>query len=180
MQTQPCHRTAQHSHWHNLLGATYRKQTWAETQAAKLLQSSGEPGFLPHTLGCPCHLVFSLPVNAGAYVAFLKHLGSSWITVTLWVHTVVSLPKHQGLQHHVGFTGHIISVGFSPLACCKHQSAAVHPSSFLLLTGCKAEPWEGAPLIHTLKQHKWAQLHKAAEDLAPLDSSFIWDYNELD
>ena len=83
----------------------------------------------------------------------------------------------------MGFTGHIISVGFSPLPLHLHtvniivlrftHHWEVHPSSFPLLTSCEAAPWEGAPLMRTPKQWKWAQIHKAAEALAPLDSSFI-------
>lgn len=95
--------------------------------------------------------------------------------------------KPQGLYHHMGLMEHEISVilewilaSSSLPAACRDQWAAAQP------------PLEGSPLFFPVrlqhgkkllqfipKQWKLARLHKAAEDLAPLDS-FIWDHDELD
>lgn len=148
----PSPAIAECSHWHNLLDPTYGKKIWANTQPAKLLQGLGEPGFLPCTLGCLCHLVISLPVHVEAHAAFWKHyLGSGWITATLGICTGVRLPKHQGLHRtvrdllgtpSVGFSLlplHLHAVNIRVLQFTHHWEAQF---SFQPTTSCKATPWK--------------------------------------
>lgn len=173
---QPCHHTGQSTSWHNLLDATFQKKIWAKTKEAKL-QTLGEPGVLPHTSGCLYHFAFSLLDSMGTNPALEKYLHSSWVTAMLWVCSSVRLPKKPGTPAPRGTyrTRDLCNPGDSHLlfsTCTLQRSVSCSTATtgrFTSFLSCEAP--HGKELLQFIpKQWKLARLHKAAEDLAPLDS----------